>query len=176
MFLLVIVPRLQMESVASEAVSAQTRYNEIQSAGRKVYIEYGCLYCHSQQVRDPVAGADEAFGWGPASRPSDYIYDNPHLMGTSRTGPDLSNIGSRQPSVQWQHLHLYNPRLLVPWSIMPRHAFLYETETASEAPSEEAIKIPDSDQWLIPSEEAQALVAYLLALKRDAEPTREEQP
>ncbi|MCA9775596.1 MAG: cbb3-type cytochrome c oxidase subunit II, partial [Candidatus Eremiobacteraeota bacterium] len=148
----------------------QEPYTDQQALGRKIYIEYGCIYCHSQQVRDPVAGADESFGWGRPSVPSDYIYDQPHLMGTSRTGPDLSNVGSRQPSKEWHHLHLYDPRLLVDWSIMPRHAFLYQ-KTKGEKPADNALKVPETeDEWIIPSEEADALVAYLLALKRDAEP------
>ncbi len=169
-FLLVVAPRLQMGVVQSEGVSVQEPYTEQQALGRKIYIEYGCIYCHSQQVRDPVAGADESFGWGRPSVPSDYIYDQPHLMGTSRTGPDLSNVGSRQPSEEWHHLHLYDPRLLVDWSIMPRHAFLYQ-KTKGEKPEDNALKVPETeDEWIIPSEEADALVAYLLALKRDAEP------
>lgn len=168
-FLLVVLPRLQMGVVQREGVSVQEPYTEEQLLGRKIYIEYGCVYCHSQQVRDPSAGADESFGWGRPSVPSDYIHDQPHLMGTSRTGPDLSNVGSRQPSEEWQHLHLYDPRLLVNWSIMPRHAFLYE-RSKGEKPSEHAFKVPDTeDEWIVPSQEAEALVAYLLSLKRDGE-------
>ena len=79
-------------------------------------------------------------------------------------------MGSRQPSEEWHHLHLYDPRLLVDWSIMPRHAFLYQ-KTKGEKPEDNALKVPETeDEWIIPSEEADALVAYLLALKRDAEP------
>lgn len=176
-FLLVVAPRFQMSVVQLEGVSAQQPYSEQELAGRKTYIEYGCVYCHSQQVRDPSAGADESFGWGRPSVPSDYIYDQPHLMGTSRTGPDLSNVGSRQPSREWHHLHLYNPRLLVDWSLMPGHAFLYQ-RSKGERPSEKALNLPGvEDEWLVPSEEAEALVAYLLALKRDADPPkREEEP
>lgn len=173
-FLLVIVPRLQMGVVQREAASVQEPYTVQEALGRKIYVEYGCIYCHSQQVRDPLAGADESFGWGRPSVPSDYIHDQPHLMGTSRTGPDLSNVGSRQPSEEWHHLHLYDPRLLVDWSIMPRHSFLYK-RTSGEKPSDKALKLPETDdEWIIPSEEAEALVAYLLALKRDKAPPKPE--
>lgn len=166
-FMLLVVPWLQMSEVEKEGVSAQAPYTELQQRGRRVYIEYGCIYCHSQQVRDPAVGADASFGWGRPSVPSDYIHDSPHLMGTSRTGPDLSNIGSRQPSEEWHHLHLYNPRLLVDWSIMPRHAFLYDF-VKGEKPSEKAIAVPGADkEWIVPNEDAEALVAYLLCLKRD---------
>jgi cytochrome c oxidase cbb3-type subunit 2 len=141
MFLFVLLPRLQAGEVERQGVSAQLPYTTIQARGRELYIEYGCIYCHSQQVRDPAAGADAAFGWGRPSRPSDYIYDKPHLLGTSRTGPDLSNIGSRQPSPEWHHLHLYNPRSLVSWSIMPAFPFLYRTTISETSPGEGAIEL-----------------------------------
>lgn len=172
-FLFVLVPRMQIEEVNSESVSAQAPYTEAELRGRHVYIENGCIYCHSQQVRDPVAGADKQFGWGRPSLPSDYIYDKPHLLGTMRTGPDLSNIGSRQPSRDWHHLHLYNPRALVDWSIMPGFSFLYDVVTAKESPKEGAIRVPASaDQWIVPHAEAEDLVLYLKILKRDREPIK----
>lgn len=172
-FLFVLAPRIQVSAVDKEAVSAQLPYTEAELKGRKTYIDNGCVYCHSQQVRDPVAGADKHFGWGRASLPSDYIHDKPHLLGTMRTGPDLSNIGSRQPSRDWHHLHLYDPRSLVTWSIMPGFSFLYEVVTAAESPKAGSIRIPGkTDQWIIPSEEAENLVSYMISLKRDREPMK----
>jgi|SRR6185312_10094458 len=170
-FLFVLVPRIQVQKINEAQMSAQAPYTEIQKLGRHVYIEYGCIYCHSQQVRDPSAGADKYFGWGRASLPSDYIYDKPHLLGTSRTGPDLSNIGSRQPSREWLHLHFYNPRLLVSWSIMPGFPFLYDVTESAQAPSDKAIKIPgEENKWITPHPKAEELVEYLLSLKRDRDP------
>jgi cytochrome c oxidase cbb3-type subunit 2 len=172
-FLFVLVPRMQVAQINSESISAQAPYTEAELRGRHVYIENGCLYCHSQQVRDPVAGADKYFGWGRPSLPSDYIYDKPHLLGTMRTGPDLSNIGSRQPSREWHLLHLYNPRILVDWSIMPGFSFLYDLATSTESPKEGAIRVPGADnQWIIPHAEAEDLVSYLKSLKRDREPMK----
>lgn len=172
-FLFVLAPRIEVSSVNQARMSAQTPYTPFQLEGREVYIENGCVYCHSQQVRDPSAGADKYFGWGRASLPSDYIYDKPHLLGTMRTGPDLSNIGSRQPSRDWQMLHLYNPRMLVSWSIMPRFPFFFDVVTADEAPSDKAVRLPGDDKkWIVPHREAEALVAYLLCLKRDRAPMK----
>lgn len=172
-FLFVLAPRIQVSAIDKEAVSAQLPYTENELKGRKVYIDYGCIYCHSQQVRDPVAGADQHFGWGRPSLPSDYIYDKPHLLGTMRTGPDLSNIGSRQPSREWHHLHLYDPRSVVNWSIMPGHPFFYDVVKAAESPKPGALRLPgQTDQWLVASEEAENLVSYLLSLKRDREPIK----
>lgn len=170
-FLFVLVPRIQVQAIDNMAISAQSPYTAEELHGRQVYIENGCIYCHSQQVRDPSVGADAEFGWGRPSLPSDYIYDKPHLLGTMRTGPDLSNIGSRQPSRVWQHLHLYNPRDLVKWSIMPDFSFLYTTVTNSGSPAEGAIQLPgQNDKWIVPSEGAENLVSYLMSLKRDRDP------
>lgn len=172
-FLFILVPRIQVAVIDKDAISAQSPYTANELKGRETYIENGCVYCHSQQVRDPVAGADKQFGWGRPSLPSDYIYDKPHLLGTMRTGPDLSNIGSRQPSRDWQHLHLYSPRSLVGWSIMPSFSFLYDVVTSKESPKEGSIRLPGkTDQWLIPSEEAENLVSYLMSLKRDRDPVK----
>lgn len=172
-FLFVLVPRIQVAEVDKEAISAQAPYTEDELHGRKVYIENGCMYCHSQQVRDPSIGADHVFGWGRPSLPSDYIHDKPHLLGTMRTGPDLSNIGSRQPSRDWHHLHLYNPRSLVQWSIMPGFPFMYEVLEASSSPHERAISIPGkNNHWIVPSREAENLVLYMQSLKRDREPVK----
>lgn len=172
-FLFVLAPRIQVAAVDRDAVSAQAPYTEDELKGRAVYIENGCVYCHSQQVRDPVAGADKQFGWGRASLPSDYIHDKPHLLGTMRTGPDLSNIGSRQPSRDWHHLHLYAPRSLVEWSIMPGFPFLYEEVESAESPAPGAIRVPGkTDRWIVPGEDAENLVAYLKSLKRDRDPVK----
>jgi cytochrome c oxidase cbb3-type subunit 2 len=173
LFLFVLVPRLEVAGVNEAGLSAQAPYTPLELKGRHVYIENGCVYCHSQQVRDPSAGADKAFGWGRASLPSDYLYDRPHLLGTMRTGPDLSNIGSRQPSRDWQLLHLYDPRGLVSWSIMPGFPFLFRVALAAQKPDPRAVALPGkADTWLIPREDAEALVAYLLSLKRDRDPVK----
>ncbi|MEY2480502.1 MAG: cytochrome c oxidase cbb3-type subunit [Verrucomicrobiota bacterium] len=67
--------------------------------GRKVYIENGCFYCHSQQVRADYAGSDIDRKWGERrSAPRDYIFDRPAPLGKERLGPDLSNVGKRAPA------------------------------------------------------------------------------
>jgi cytochrome c oxidase cbb3-type subunit 2 len=88
----------------------------LQAEGRDVYVANGCSYCHTQQVR-PLA-QDKTFG--RPSAPGDFAYQTPELLGSQRTGPDLTNIGVRQPSVTWQYIHLYNPRAVVPQSSCPR--------------------------------------------------------
>ena len=81
--------------------------------GKQIYIEQGCMYCHSQQVREKGFGADYERGWGERqSVARDYILQERVLLGTMRTGPDLLNVGDRgisQDGGKWHHLHLYSP-------------------------------------------------------------------
>lgn len=166
-FFFIALPRYQAAQISEREVSVQTNYTKEELAGRTVYIEYGCVYCHSQQVRPRNFGADQKYGWGEASDPAEYVHDKPHLLGTMRTGPDLSNIGRRQPSKDWHHLHLYDPQTLVEWSLMPKHPFLYTEIESEERPAENALSVPGkSNTWIVPSEKAEALVTYLLSLDR----------
>lgn len=67
--------------------------------GREVYVANGCVYCHSQQVRADYAGSDIERKWGDRrSAPRDYIFERPVLLGKSRLGPDLANMGHRAPA------------------------------------------------------------------------------
>lgn len=176
---LVLMPQLQygrLQSVRLEDTGSQ--YPPLRSGqaerGRQVYIAYGCLYCHSQQVRPQGYGSDLERGWGQRRTVSrDYLRDKPVLLGTMRTGPDLTNIGIRQPSVDWHLTHLYNPQITSPGSVMPPFPFLFEQRNASGPPSAEALKLtgefaPPPGDEIVPTEEARALVTYLLSLKADA--------
>lgn len=128
-------------------------------AGRKVYQREGCMYCHSQQVRSEKfgnwwdedgrerTGADIKRGWGTRRNVSrDYIYDNPTMLGTMRTGPDLANVGSRY-SEAWQHAHTFNPRTFNDWSVMPSFPWLYKKEKAVGEKSAKALKL--GREWTI---------------------------
>ena len=108
---LVVMPYLQVRDVPPPAKLQP--YTDAQLRGREVYVANGCVYCHSQQPRDRALGPDQQRGWGRASVPGDYVYDKPHLLGSMRTGPDLFNIGARQPSKDWHLGHLYQPRAYV---------------------------------------------------------------
>lgn len=149
-------------------------YGDIEE-GRLVYMDLGCIYCHTQQVRPEGFGADLERGWGMRrSVARDYIYDEPPLMGTMRTGPDLMNIGARQPSAEWHYLHLYNPQITSPGSIMPPHGFLFELRRSASGLPEDAIRLPDAfskdgPAWIVPNGRARRLVAYLLSLDHNYE-------
>jgi len=129
-------------------------------AGKKVYQNNGCMYCHSQQVRserfgnwwdangEQKTGADIKRSWGQRRTVSrDYIYDNPTMLGTMRTGPDLANIGVRNPSEPWHHTHLFNPRSANVWSIMPSFAFFYTREKVVGNRSDKALSL--GREWTV---------------------------
>lgn len=177
MLLLVVMPTLQLQT-GENPPEALEPWTESELAGRGHYISLGCVYCHSQQPRDPSQAPDTARGWGRASVPSDYSYDTTHLLGTMRTGPDLFNIGARQPSVDWHMTHLYQPRAVSPGSNMPAYPFLFrDTDYLGD---QTEVKIsreylpPLSSKYIVPTKEAVELVNYLLSM--DHTYTAEELP
>jgi cytochrome c oxidase cbb3-type subunit II len=178
---LVVVPYLTVKDVPAPA--GLKPYTAAQLRGRQVYIANGCVYCHSQQPRAKSYAPDFARGWGRATVAGDYAYDEPHLMGTMRTGPDLMNIGVRQPSVAWHLGHLYQPRAFVPGSIMPSYPYLFALRERAEK-DEVAVIVPGSSSGgrvLVASREALDLVSYLLSLDRsypidEAAPVRDGKP
>ncbi len=142
--------------------------------GKEHYVSMGCLYCHSQQVRRRGFGADYDRGWGDRqSVARDYILQERVMLGTSRTGPDLKDIGSRMPDESWHHLHLYNPQITSEGSNMPPYPFLYETRPIpDDGPSPDALSLPaefavDEGYEVVPTRRARELVAYLLELRLD---------
>jgi cytochrome c oxidase cbb3-type subunit 2 len=141
----------------------------LQSEGREVYVANGCSYCHTQQVR-PLE-ADKVFG--RPSAPGDFKYQTPELLGSERTGPDLTNIGARQPSSVWQYIHLYNPRAVVPESIMPSFNWMFDVVTQTPA-GVTPVPLPKSyapaGGVVVPTHQADALIAYLASLKQPALP------
>ena len=89
--------------------------------GRAIYVAEGCWYCHTQQTRTIEADTIRS-GWrdvpSPVSTPDEFVYDQPHMFGTRRVGPDLSRVGGKYDA-QWHATHFRDPRSLVPGSAMP---------------------------------------------------------
>ena len=102
-------------------------YTALEARGRAVYIREGCWYCHSQYVR-PVAG--EELRWGPLSEAGEYAWDQPHLFSTRRIGPDLTRVGLKF-SDDWHYAHHWDPRMVVPESMMPRFRWLFDDATVA---------------------------------------------
>lgn len=162
---LVVLPYIQVRDV--KAPADLKPYTEQQLRGREVYIANGCVYCHSQQPRAKQFGPDFSRGWGRASVPADYAYDKPHLLGSMRTGPDLFNIGARQPSKDWHLGHLYQPRAYVKDSIMPAYPFLFRLKDAPEE-GDQVVNLPPAyaplGKVVVATSDALDLVKYLQSL------------
>lgn len=165
--MLVIAPGIQ---IARRTVPSQLKpYTEQELRGRAQYVGLGCVYCHSQQPRSPDQAPDGERGWGRPSVAADYVFDQPHQLGTMRTGPDLLNVGARLPSEAWQLTHLYQPRAIFDWSIMPAYPFLFEVKAAAED-GDTVVVLPEAyapkDGVVVARPEALDLAAYLLSLDR----------
>jgi len=143
--------------------------------GKQIFIANGCVACHTQQVRnvdmDKVWGARPgiAADYARIAR-TDFWRNTATLMGTERTGPDLTNIGTRQASLAWNLLHLYQPRAVVDKSIMPAYPWLFEVKSEVGRDEVEVI-VPDNfrkgiNGKIIATKEALNLVAYLKSLKQ----------
>ena len=154
--------------------------------GKNVFISNGCVGCHTQQVRsiemDKVWGdrPGMAADYADNKRVSAWI-NTATLMGTERTGPDLTNIGIRQPSRDWNLVHLYYPRAVVKESIMPAYPWMFE-ERQIPGPQEVVVNIPSEFREnsnatkIVAKKEALDLIAYLNALKQVKLPAASTQP
>ncbi|MFL7795176.1 MAG: cbb3-type cytochrome c oxidase subunit II, partial [Anaerolineae bacterium] len=101
-------------------------YTSVQARGRELFYSNGCNYCHTQYVRA------EDTAMGPMSEGGNYVFDNPMVLGSERTGPDLSYVGHKR-SETWEVEHLKDPRQFSPLSIMPSFAFLPEEDLRAMA-------------------------------------------
>ncbi|MGW8318424.1 MAG: cbb3-type cytochrome c oxidase subunit II, partial [Candidatus Promineifilaceae bacterium] len=101
-------------------------YTDEQTRGREIFYSNGCNYCHTQYVRA------EDTGMGEVSDGGNYVFDNPMILGSERTGPDLSYIG-RKRSEAWEIDHWKDPRQMSPLSIMPSFEFLSDDELQAMA-------------------------------------------
>lgn len=142
--------------------------------GREVYQEQGCVNCHTQQTLATV-GTDIERGWGTRqSMPLDYVDQSPVFTGYNRVGPDLANVGARRSEADWHYLHFYNPEITSPGSNMPPFAYLFHTRPIVGERSNRALELPEGFQpedgyEVVPTPEADALVAYMLSLSQDYE-------
>lgn len=175
--LLVAIPYIQLKDVGPP--EGLHPYTAAQQRGRDEYIRQGCMYCHSQQPRDRRQAPDGERGWGRPSVAGDYYYDRPHLLGTMRTGPDLLNIGARQPSADWQLGHLFQPRAYVPGSIMPPYPFLFDVKDRAD-PGDRVVALPAGTippgKVVVAQPRANDLAAYLLSLDRTYPVLKAERP
>lgn len=141
----------------------------VQLEGRDVYIREGCHVCHTQMVR-PLRAEVERYGHYSVAGES--VYEHPFLWGSKRTGPDLARVGGRY-SDDWHKVHLFNPRIVVPESIMPAYPHLYDNKldgkhTADKMRALAKVGVPYTEEDVAGAAQAvkgvtemDALVAYL---------------
>lgn len=156
----------------------------IHRQGQLVYAREGCVQCHSQMIR-PAQLTMDAWrkGWGQdqEARPAeairantlrDYLGEPYAFLGAQRIGPDLANVGWRFEDRQQLHLQLYAPRFLDDWSVMPSFKHLYTVRKQQGQGSKAALQLtgkyaPEEGYEVVPLPEAEALVDYLISLKKD---------
>lgn len=169
-----VVPAFQMQE--TKPLPTMEPLTEQQRRGFNIYIAENCVSCHTQQVRN--IEMDNVWGERP-SIPSDYYFSkkrmdvwrqSPSILGSERTGPDLTNVGKRQAGEEWHLLHLYNPRSVVKESIMPGYPWLFiEKQEQDIASNDKVVPVPASflrhpSKKIVATQQALDLVAYLQSL------------
>ncbi|MBB1149666.1 cytochrome c [Myroides sp. NP-2] len=169
-----ILPALDNQSRIQPLPDAEP-LSEAAMRGKKVFIANGCVACHSQQVRN--VEMDRKWGSRPSmsadyagNKRMDLWTNTATLMGTERTGPDLTDIGTRQPSIDWHLVHLFNPRIVVKESVMPAYPFLFQYKH-NPSDTDVVVSVPEgfansAKGQVIATEKALDLVAYLRELKQ----------
>jgi cbb3-type cytochrome oxidase cytochrome c subunit len=88
--------------------------------GRNLFASNNCFVCHSGYSRPQDVRESLYFLYPKVSQPGDFYGSDqsPNLLGTERTGPDLSQESGWHPD-DWQYAHFYDPRFVDPLSLMP---------------------------------------------------------
>lgn len=174
-FYIAIIPAMENQAINNPLPRQAKILTKDEKAGKMVYIENGCVACHTQQVRN--VEMDNVFGKRPSipadfavNRRTDFWRNTANLMGTQRAGPDLTNVGERQPSAEWHLIHLFNPRAAIEASIMPSYEFLF-MERDYLQPGDVEVKVPErflknKRKKVVATAKAIQLVAYLKSLKQ----------
>ncbi|MBN8412360.1 cytochrome-c oxidase, cbb3-type subunit II [Halomonas sp. DP8Y7-1] len=166
-----IVP-LFFQKQTTEPVDGLKPLTALQLEGRDIYRREGCVGCHSQMIR-PFRAETERYGHYSVAGES--VYEHNFMWGSKRTGPDLARVGGRY-SDDWHRAHLYNPRDVVPESIMPAYPWLFENtldgeDTPAKMRTLQTLGVPYTDEQIASAtsdvrgeREITALVAYLQQL------------
>lgn len=174
-----VVP-LFFQKQTSEPVEGLEPLSALELEGRDIYRREGCVGCHSQMVR-PFRAETERYGHYNVA--GEQVYEHNFLWGSKRTGPDLARVGGRY-SDDWHRAHLYNPRDVVPESIMPAYPWLFKNTLDGDATPAKMrtlrqLGVPYTDEDIANAtaevrgtQEITALVAYLQQLGTVLEGTR----
>ncbi|AQU81188.1 MAG: cytochrome-c oxidase, cbb3-type subunit II [Halomonas sp.] len=174
-----VVP-LFFQKDTTEPVEGLRPLTALELEGRDIYRREGCVGCHSQMVR-PFRAETERYGHYNVA--GEEVYEHNFLWGSKRTGPDLARVGGRY-SDDWHRAHMYNPRDVVPESIMPAYPWLFERTLSGDATPRKMrtlrqLGVPYTDEDIANAtaevrgqQEITALVAYLQQLGTVLEGTR----
>jgi cytochrome c oxidase cbb3-type subunit II len=101
--------------------------------GRNLFASNGCYVCHSGYSRPQDVREALYFLYPKISQPGDFYGSDqsPNLLGTERTGPDLSQESGWHPD-DWQRAHFYDPRFMDPKSLMPDMKSLFSDKQVEE--------------------------------------------
>ncbi len=164
--------------------------------GARVYAENGCYLCHTQLARPTYAGNDmhrtdlaglagdpERGDTRRETNADDFYGEAFAHIGSTRIGPDLSNVGRRfelaaQVSGDFDiagkfYAHLYDPRLKRENAnaLCPSHKYLFEARKVKGQTPLDALPFDAPEgSVLVPGEDARSLVSYLMSLKKDHTP------
>jgi cytochrome c oxidase cbb3-type subunit II len=102
-------------------------------AGRNLFAQNGCYVCHSGYSRPQDVRYQLYFLYPKVSQPGDFYGSDqsPNLLGTERTGPDLSQESGWHPD-DWQRAHFYDPRYMDPLSLMPSMKSLFSNSQVDD--------------------------------------------
>jgi len=102
-------------------------------AGRNLFAQNGCYVCHSGYSRPQDVREALYFLYPKVSEPGDFYGSDqsPNLLGTERTGPDLSQESGWHPD-DWQRAHFYDPRFMDPRSLMPNMHSLFSDKQVDQ--------------------------------------------
>ncbi|PZX51490.1 cytochrome-c oxidase, cbb3-type subunit I [Algoriphagus chordae] len=187
-----IIPTILVKSNVP-TISSVKPYTALELEGRDIYIQNGCVGCHSQMIR-PFRFETERYG--EYSKAGEFVYDRPFLWGSKRTGPDLHRVGGKYPD-SWHYFHMEDPRSMSPGSLMPPYPWLltneldisdlpakirtmqklgvpypegYDEQAAADLQAQAAgiaTNLEDAGVAVLPNSEIVALIAYLQRLGTD---------
>ena len=154
-FVVILLPYVQTSQTVPSDIFRQRAADE--AAGRNLYLANGCVYCHSQSIRT----IDWGLGAERIAQAGDYVADQPILLGSQRTGPDLSQQGGEHPD-DWHTAHFINPRYTRPNSIMPGFSFLGEEGIQTLTVYVQSLGLKDADRRVARQRhwKAEAVQAY----------------
>ncbi len=113
---------------------------ELEMQGRSFYLSNGCHNCHSQYIRS----VDWGLGAERLAHAGDYYQQTPPMLGSVRTGPDLSQDGGEHTD-DWHEAHFRNPRFTRPESIMPMFGFASDAQMRSIIAYVQSLGFKDAD-------------------------------